>query len=83
MQHMKQGIRQIVGKRIMGVVVSKTGSRGRMHVFLAFSDNTYFELWATSEVPGEIAGCGGLDKGGIEEIKRYVSDQQIILESSE
>jgi hypothetical protein len=44
---MKEGILKLVGKQITGLLVTETGSEAapkRTHVFLAFSDNTYFEL---------------------------------------
>ena len=48
-----------------------------MHVFLAFTDNTYFELWS----PAAISGSRDLDRGGMAEIKRYARDQTIVQEA--
>ena len=76
MAPMKDGIKNIVGKTIQGVVVTKVHNAHRMHVYLAFSDNTYFELWS----PGVIAGARSLDRGGLVEIKNYARDQTIVLE---
>lgn len=58
---MKNGLKEIVGKQIVSVVVAD--SNPRQQVFLVFSDGTRIEFW------GESFGCrGGLDKAaGIEE----------------
>jgi len=73
---MKDVIKNIVGKTIQGVVVTKAHNANRMHVYLAFSDNTYFELWS----PAAIAGGRQLESGGMAEIKKYARDQSIVQE---
>lgn len=80
---MKQGILKIVGKQITGLLVTDAGSAARTdrtHVFVAFSDNTYFELWATSENPGAMGVCADLDRGGMKEIKDYAKSMRVIFE---
>ena len=79
---MKDGIKKIVGKRISGFVVRKSLSRNlRTHLFLIFSDGTYFELWATGQTPGELLGCADIDKGGLEEVRNYTRGMESILEA--
>ena len=50
---MKDGLKQILGKRIAGVVVADGNSAPRQQVFLVFSDGTRFEFH------GELFTCGG------------------------
>lgn len=78
---MKSGIKKIVGKTIESVVVTRSECGTMMHVFLSFSDNTYFEVWANADVPGRLMGCSDLDRGGIAEIKHYARGQEIVLEA--
>ncbi len=42
---MKDGIKEILGKTITGVVVKARDGVPRSQVFLLCSDNTYFELY--------------------------------------
>jgi hypothetical protein len=80
---MKDGILNIVGKQITGLFIAEAGSGAkpdRTHVFLAFSDNTYFELWATSDCPGYMGACSDLDRGGMKEIKDYARGMRVIFE---
>ena len=79
---MKAGIKKIVGKRIRGLVVSQTQKKTKLtHLFLIFSDGTYFELWATDQSPGALGVCSDLDKGGLEEVRRYISGMESVLEA--
>lgn len=79
---MKDGIKKIVGKRIRGLAVRRTKEKpGRTHLFLIFSDGTYFELWATDQLPGGLGVCSDLDKGGVEEVRAYVADMESVLET--
>lgn len=75
---MKEGIKGIVGKRIVGIVAKEAkmvGFQPVHSVFLLFDDGTYFELW------GEIHGSGGIDTGGAEKVRSYLKDQMnIVLE---
>ena len=65
---MKDGIKEIVGKRISAVVVArkKTGPPPAQ-VFLVFDDNTHFEIY------GSFTGAGGLDKGGVNKAIDYAT----------
>jgi hypothetical protein len=76
---MKDGIKQIVGKTIRGVVVAERPSDSRRQVFLVFSDDTHFELWGDS-----FTGAGGVDPGGLEEVRSYCANMksQVTLEVS-
>ena len=62
---MKDGIRNILGKTVKEVVYSDD-ARNSDHVFLVFTDGTYFELWGDS-----ITCAGGLDHGDIDSAVRY------------
>jgi hypothetical protein len=79
----KNGILKIVGKQITGLYVTETPSDAkpaRTHVFLAFSDDTYYEFWATSESPGAMGVRSDLDEGGMKEIKDDARGMEVILE---
>lgn len=76
---MKDAIRRIVGRTIKGVVVKESDPRlghlPKTQVFLIFADDSYYELY------GEIRGAGGVDTGGIEDVRRYLSStHHIVLE---
>jgi hypothetical protein len=74
---MKPAVKDIIGKTITGVVV-KEGPRPnlpRTQVFLIFSDGTYYEFYSDSN----ITGAGGVDKGGIEEVRQYMSQHHEII----
>jgi len=65
---MKDGINEILGKTITGIVVSKKPGSPGQQVFLIFNDGTYFEFWGES-----FTGAGGVDAGGIEKVRLYVA----------
>ena len=69
---MRDAIEQIVGKTISGVVVKKRDTFPRSQVFILFSDNTYYELYG--EV---IKGAGGIDRGGLEAVLKYMPEAEI------
>jgi len=60
---MKNGLKHVVGKHIVTVVIATSERAPKQRVFLVFSDGTRFEIW------GEEFSCrNGLDKAtGIEE----------------
>jgi hypothetical protein len=66
---MKSGVKDIVGKRIIGVVVKslERGNAANDQVFLIFDDNTYFEFY------GDFSCTSAVDRGGIDEVRRYMS----------
>lgn len=67
-QEMKDGVREIVGKSVSGVIVAKN-DQGEPHVqvFLTFSDGTYFEFW------GENFSCaGGVMRGDKSAVATYL-----------
>ena len=74
---MKDAIRNIVGKRVAGVVVKEASRPPRTQVFLVFSDGTFYELY------GDIAGAGGVDRGGIDAVRSYLQsdDRRIVLDA--
>ena len=60
---MKNGLKDIIGKRIVSVVVADSARNPRQQVFLVFSDGTRFEFWGEN-----FSCCSGLDQAaGIEE----------------
>lgn len=65
---MKDGLKYVIGKRIVGVVVASSEGRApKQQVFLVFSDGTRFEFWGE-----HFSCCGGLDRAfGIAE---YIKD---------
>ncbi len=67
---MKVGLKDIVGKRIAGVVVAENDAESPRHqVFLVFPDGTYFELYGD-----EFSCCAGIDRGGMGDVRRYVGN---------
>jgi hypothetical protein len=73
---MKSQIREILGKKINGVVVKEGEKAPQTQVFLLFSDGTYYEFY------GIINGTGGVDRGGIKEVRQYMAskNRSIVLE---
>ena len=68
---MKDGVRQIIGKRIAGIVAKKSNGRSpKSQVFLLFDDGTYYEFWSPD---GEITGISGIRYGGKEAVLNYIS----------
>jgi hypothetical protein len=65
---MKDGIQQVLGKCIKSVVVAKSPRSPTRQVFLLFTDGTYFEFYGD-----QFSGAGGIDQGGIENVRRYIS----------
>jgi hypothetical protein len=75
---MKPTINEIIGKRIVGVIVKESDRWPKSQLFLLFDDNTYFELYSTYD---EIRGAGDIDKGGQAEIKELgKGSHKIVLE---
>ena len=60
---MKNGIKEIVGKQIVSVVVAQSTDQSRDQVFLVFSDGTRFEFLGESFTCGD----GLVPAAGIEE----------------
>ncbi len=73
---MKHEVKQIIGKKICGVVVKQGTRTPRSQVFLLFTDDTYYEFYSDSD----IIGTGGVDPGGLNEVRAYMSNQKITLE---
>jgi len=73
---MKDGITEILGKTITGLVVKERAGVPRSQVFLVFSDNTHFEFYCGNSV---IHGTGGIWPGGINEIRAYMSETSTIV----
>ncbi len=74
---MKKAVKGIIGKTITGIVV-KEGPRPKLprtQVFLIFSDGTYYEFYSESI----IKGTGGVDIGGIEEVRKYMPHHDEII----
>ena len=64
---MKDGIGQILGRTVSGVIIAKNERRSpRYQLFLTFSDGTYFEIWGDS-----VACAGGIDRGGADAAIAY------------
>ena len=70
-------IKDIVGKTIKGIVVKKSDIKNpTSQIFLLFNDNTYYEFYCDSI----IRGTNGIDNGGMDTVKNYMPESQIILE---
>jgi hypothetical protein len=68
---LREGISEIVGKRITGLVAKKQGKTPRTQLFLMFDDDTYIELYGTET--GEIQWYRSCDVGGLQEVESYVA----------
>jgi hypothetical protein len=73
---MKPEIGLIVGKRIAGVVVKQWDRSPRSQIFLVFDDETSYELYSNAA----ISGISGLNFGGLNWVKRYLPEAEIIFE---
>ena len=71
---MLYGLREVIGKQILGVTVKTVGEQHK--VFIAFTDNTYIELYSNSG----IAATHACDPGGKETIRKYIPSAAIIFE---
>jgi hypothetical protein len=65
---MKNGVKDIVGRRVSGIVVVESTQVPRRQVFLIFDDNTYFEFYGD-----HFTGAGGIDKGGAVDAATYAT----------
>lgn len=62
---MKDGLKEIIGKKIATVVVAKSDGQPRVQVFLVFADGSNFEFYGEN-----FTCCAGLDRTA--DIERYV-----------
>jgi hypothetical protein len=68
---MKVEVREIVGRRISGVVVKRCWRRSpQSQVFLLFDDGTYYEFYCLDSV---ISTTAGVLEGGPERVRRYMA----------
>jgi hypothetical protein len=68
----------LIGKKIKGVVVKRAKSYGTLpasQVFLIFDDDLSLEMYSS----GTICFGSGLDSGGMDAVKRYISDAMEIV----
>ena len=64
---MKDGLRELIGKKVSAVVVGNSERSPYIQVMLVLSDGTYFEFW------GQDYSCAsGVSYGGIAEATRYI-----------
>ena len=66
---MKPGLKDLVGKRICGVVFAEGDRDPRLRVFLVFSDGTRFEFYGR-----DFSCCAGLDDAA--RLPEYIEDGQ-------
>jgi len=78
---MKDGIKEIIGKTISGIVVKDCGGPPRSQVHLIFDDDTYFELYTSGTET--IKGAGGVYRGDINRvIELHAKAENILVASS-
>lgn len=67
----KSALAMVVGKTITGVIVKESNhsSCDFTQLFLVFSNNTYYEIYAHAP----ISTAGGLDPGGPDEVREYMN----------
>jgi hypothetical protein len=71
-------MKAMIGKTVLGVVVKKnirTGGSPAMQVHLVFHDQTSVEIYSGSD----FSIGGGLDTGGLEEARRYLSETMEVV----
>jgi len=74
---MKEGIYEILGKRITGVIVKRAEeSEPRSQLFLLFDDNTYYEMYSNSA----IIGTRGCVSGDRKNVINYLQSSERIIE---
>ena len=73
---MKDEIARIAGKPIKHVLVKGSDREPRSQVFLVFTDDSYYELYADDT----IHGTGSLSYGGLEHARKYMSYNPTIFE---
>jgi hypothetical protein len=68
----KSAVNHILGKTIKGVVMKRNSVLGppNEQLFLVFTDGTYYEFYIGS---GSFATTGGVDPGGLERVRQYLS----------
>lgn len=64
---MKDGIKQIIGKTVTGVLVGHNERAPSRQVFLLFSDGTSFEFWGN-----DFTGAGGVDPGDARSVRESI-----------
>ena len=62
---MKGAFEKILGKRIVGVIGRENDGDPPRQIFLAFDDNTYFEIYAS----GYMRGINGILAGDMQRIR--------------
>jgi len=62
---MKGAFEKILGKRIVGVIGRENDGDPPRQIFLAFDDNTYFEIYAY----GQMKGINGILTGDMQRIR--------------
>ena len=73
---MKSGIKQIIGKTVTGVVVADSHIRNcpDRHIFITFTDGTFFEVYGEN-----FSGASGLNTGGLPEVMDYVNHLEVSI----
>lgn len=69
----------LVGKTIAHVVVKKRPEQPRSQLFLVFTDGTYYEFFSPD---GDLEGSSAIDRGGLDDVRRYQGDRWIVLQAS-
>lgn len=74
---MKTAVYGILGKTIKAVIVKERQSAPRAQLFIVFSDDTYYEFYCAGNW---ISATGGVDRGGIEAVRRYMPNPATQIE---
>lgn len=76
---MNDHIKEMVGRRIKGVVVKESNDNSAsMQIFLIFSDGHYFEIYNSY---GQLNWTKSLNRGGLPEVRNSRSETcEIVLE---
>ncbi|GEM_PF-1901263 len=74
MANIKPPVKEIIGKRISGLVIKEATSRirtPRNQLFFLFDDGTYYEFYTFD---CEIGTTAGLSRGGLDKVLPYMAD---------
>jgi len=73
---MDSSVKQIIGKRIKGIVAKKHDYQPHSQLFLIFSDETYYEFYTYMS---EICATGGVCVGGLEKVREYMGEEDVVF----
>ena len=71
---LRLGLRDIVGRRIVGAIAKEHASFPNAQVFLIFEDGGAYEFYSS-----EICGANGVHPDGLDWARGYMGEQDIVF----